>query len=105
MDWVVKWLRSRNITSHTVAGVITLIAFTYISDTEVRSYVTELLQNHPKIIAFITWVFVMWLKYSNAHSPIGTLEEVPKAEAKLSMQIESIKQDEKERQGQENKEK
>src|SRR3569833_3901306 len=84
MDWVVKWLRSRNITSHTVAGVITLIAFTYISDTEVRSYVTELLQNHPKIIAFITWVFVMWLKYSNAHYPIGPLEEVPKAEAKLS---------------------
>jgi len=89
IDNIRKWIKSRNITSHAVAGVTTIIATTFMTDPTLRGYVLSTLVNHPKLISALGAACVMWLKYSPAHSPIGILQEVPAAKAAL------IKQDEK----------
>ena len=81
--WIGRWIKSRNITSHAVAGVITTVALAYVSDEQVRSFVVTLLTNHPTVLAGITWAFILWLKYSSAHSAVGILQQVPAATAEV----------------------
>jgi hypothetical protein len=83
---IVAWFRSRNITSHAVAGLATMAAGAYAADPDVRAIVLSLLQTHPKIVAGIGTACVLWMKYSSAHSAIGVLQQVPEAKAELAKQ-------------------
>lgn len=79
-----EWFKSHNITSHTVAASITGFFVLFSTDSQVRDFVLSLLKNHPEAVATLTAVAGIWLKYSSSRSPLGVLEEIPKAQAAVT---------------------
>jgi hypothetical protein len=75
MNAIAKWLKSRNITSHTIAGVVASAFALYSSDQQFRDFVIASLQQHPKILAGIATAAGIYFKYSGAHSPSGVIQE------------------------------
>lgn len=71
MNRFFAWLKSKNVNSHTVAVVVIAAATAFTTDTDVRNYVLGLLQNHPKIVANLTALAAIILKYSHSSKPEG----------------------------------
>ena len=66
IDKLLSWLKSKNVTSHTVAGVVTAACLAYVGDQQVRDFVNGLFEHHPKILGVITASVALWLKYSHS---------------------------------------
>lgn len=67
------WLKSKNITAHTIAVAIVFISTAIVSDQQVRDYVLQLFQAHPKIGTEIVALAAIILKYSHSSSQAGTV--------------------------------
>jgi hypothetical protein len=67
------WLKSKNITAHSVAVGVIFVATAIVSDQDVRDYILKLFQNHPKIGTEIVALAAIILKYSNSRSPAGVM--------------------------------
>lgn len=72
---VVVWLKSRNISSHTIVVFIIGCATVYTADQQVRDFVISMFKSHPTIPADILALCGIILKYSTAHSSAGILEQ------------------------------
>jgi hypothetical protein len=70
------WLKSRNITSHTVAVALIALAGLITSDEQVRTFLLQSLSAHPKIAADIILAAGIILKYSRGSSPVGAVGNV-----------------------------
>jgi len=68
-DKVLEWIKSKNITSHAIAGVIVTVCTILATDTEVRDFFIKNFQTHPKIVATIFSIAAIVLKYSHSSSP------------------------------------
>lgn len=75
MNAIKAWLKSRNVTSHTIAGFAAGAFALYTSDQQFRDFVLSNFEHHPKILAGIATVAGIYFKYSGAHSPAGVIEE------------------------------
>ena len=84
MNQFVAWLKSKNITSHTVFGVITVMASAVVLDEQIRTFVLGLFAAHPKIGTAIIAIAGIILKYSTGMSAAGVLKAAPAAQAKLT---------------------
>jgi len=67
------WLKSKSITSHTVAAALVLFATAYTTDQQLRDFIIKLFQNHPTIPADILMACGIILKYTRSSSPAGTV--------------------------------
>lgn len=70
---VIAWLRSKNITTHAVAGFLVVIATIITTDPQVQQLLIALLKAHPAIVADVVLVAGIIAKYSLSSSPAGTL--------------------------------
>lgn len=70
---LVAWFRSKNITAHSVAVLAIGAATLYTTDEQFRDFVISAFQNHPKILADITFAVGIILKYSHSSSNAGTV--------------------------------
>jgi len=81
MPDLMKWLRSKSITSHSVAAALVLAATVITSDQQVRDFVLGLFQAHPKIATAIVSLAAIILKYSHSSSPAGAIAQAQTIEA------------------------
>lgn len=73
MDTIIAWVKSKNITAHSIAAAAIALAGLYSTDQQFRDFILSLVQNHPKIAADITLAVGMILKYSHSSSAAGTV--------------------------------
>lgn len=75
MTWgeIAAWLRSKNISAHSIAALLTTLAFIVVSDGEVRDFILKLFATHPKIGTTIIAVAGIVFKYSHSSSPAGAV--------------------------------
>jgi hypothetical protein len=78
---ITSWVRSKNITSHSVAVAAVAFATLYTTDDQFRNFVIAAFQNHPKILADITLAAGIILKYMHSSSPAGTVASAQVIEA------------------------
>lgn len=71
----VAWIKSKNITAHSVAVAAIAFATLYSSDQQFRDFVLTLVKGHPKIIADIGVAVGIILKYSHSSSDAGTVAQ------------------------------
>jgi hypothetical protein len=76
MNTVIAWFRSKNITSHTIAALAIAAAGLITTDQQVRDFIIQSLQAHPKIAADIVLAASIILKYSRNSSPTGAATNV-----------------------------
>jgi hypothetical protein len=69
----VAWLRSKNITTHTVAALALAAAGAITFDPQVQQILVALLKGHPTLVADIVLIAGVIAKYSQSSSPSGTL--------------------------------
>jgi len=76
----IAFLKSKNISTHTVGGAIVTFAFAYDTSLDLRNYIGSLLVGEPVIVtrlgvvcANIVAGVTLWAKYSHSSSPAGTL--------------------------------
>jgi hypothetical protein len=70
---LVAWLKSKNITSHVIAGLITTLSTGFAFDPTFRGAVGMLFVNYPRTLASLGAVLTIWLKYSHSSSEVGTV--------------------------------
>lgn len=75
MNALLAWLKSKNITSHSVAVAVASAAALIMSDEQVRSWITGAFVDHPKIATGIISAAGIILKYSHSSSPAGTMAQ------------------------------
>ena len=75
MNALLAWLRSKNITSHTIAAALAVIAGLIVKDEQVRDFLISSLVAHPKIAAGIVSAAGIWFKYSHSSSPAGAVAQ------------------------------
>jgi hypothetical protein len=68
MNTILAWLKSRNITSHTITAFLVAAAGLIVGDQQVRSFLMSTFSAHPKIAAEIVAAAGIILGYSN---PVG----------------------------------
>jgi hypothetical protein len=73
MNSFVSWLKSKSITSHSVAAVAVSLATLIMTDETVRNFVLSTFDHHPKIGSSILALAGIILKYSHSSSPAGTV--------------------------------
>lgn len=85
LDKFIAWLKSKNITSHTVVAAIWAFALYYDSSPSFRQKVGELFVGYPVVItklgiitANIVAFGTMWAKYSHSSSAAGTAARAEK---------------------------
>jgi hypothetical protein len=71
----VSWVKSKNITAHSVAVAAIAFATLYTSDEQFRDLVLSLVGAHPKIIADIGLAVGIILKYTRSSSAAGTVSQ------------------------------
>ncbi len=71
----IAWVRSKNITAHSIAVAAIAFATLYTSDGQFRDFVLSLVGAHPKIVADIGALVVLILKYSRSSSSAGTVSQ------------------------------
>ena len=76
----VAWMRSKNLTTHTVGAAIVGFAVVYNSSPDVRNYIGTLLAGYPVVVtkigivtADIVAAVMLWAKYSHSSSAAGIL--------------------------------
>lgn len=70
---IATWLRSKNITSHTVAAFALSAAALITTNQQVQQFVLALFKAHPAVGADIVLLAGIILKYSHSSSDEGTL--------------------------------
>jgi hypothetical protein len=80
-DSLVAWLKSKNITAHSIAVGAIALATLYTTDQQVRDFVLALVKDHPKIAADISLAVAVILKYSHSSSDAGTVANAKVIEA------------------------
>lgn len=90
------WLKSKNITSHSVAAFVIGFCVLYDSSPEVRQYIAGLFVGYPIVVTklgiavtHILGAVAIWTKYSHSSSITGTLTRaaaLAPAESTQSMQ-------------------
>jgi hypothetical protein len=70
---ITAWLKSKNLTSHTVAAGAIALAGLIMADQQVRDFIISASVAHPKIGAGIIALAGIILKYSHSSSPAGTV--------------------------------
>jgi hypothetical protein len=73
MQEFLSWLRSKSITSHTIAVAAIAAATLITTDQQLRDFVLELFKAHPVIGTDIIALAGIILKYSHSSSPAGTV--------------------------------
>ena len=73
LEGLTAWIKSKNITAHSVAVLAIAAATAITTDEQVRSFVMGVFQAHPKILAGITSAAVIILKYSRSSSSAGAV--------------------------------
>jgi len=73
MNNLLAWLKSKNITAHSIAVAAVALATLYTTDEQFRDFVISAFQNHPKIMADITFAVGIILKYSHSSSDAGSV--------------------------------
>lgn len=73
MDKFLIWLKSKNLTAHSIAGVLLFLASTIVFDAEVRNLILEFFAAHPKIGTTIVTLAGIYFRYSHSSSTEGTL--------------------------------
>lgn len=81
MNAFVAWLKSKNLTAHSIAVAAVALATLYTTDQQFRDFVISSFQNHPKILADITFAVGIILKYSHSSSDAGTVATAEKVMA------------------------
>lgn len=81
MDRIIAWLKSKNLTAHSIAVAAVAVATLYSSDQQFRDFVLMSFQNHPKVLADIALAVGIILKYSHSSSPAGTVAAAQTIEA------------------------
>ena len=72
-DGLAAWVRSKNITAHTIAVAAVAIATAITTDETVRSFLVGVFQQHPKIVSGVTGLAVIILKYGHSSSNAGVV--------------------------------
>ena len=78
---LIAWFKSKNITAHSIAVIAIAAATAITTDEQVRSFVTGMFQNHPKIFTGIMSAAAIILKYSHSSSAAGTVANAQSIEA------------------------
>ena len=80
MNKIAAWVRSKNITTHTVGGAIIVFAFAYTKSPALRDYIATLLVGYPMVVTKIGVLatnivagVILWRNYSHSSSAAGTL--------------------------------
>ena len=73
MNAILAWLKSKSITSHTVAAAAVALSTLIMTDEQARDFVLKLFAAHPKIGTTIVALAGIILKYSHSSSPAGTV--------------------------------
>ena len=81
MKALLAWLRSKNITSHTVAVAAITLAGLITKDEQFRDFVLSLLKAHPSLGPDVVLLAGVILKYSHSSSPAGTVAAAQVIEA------------------------
>ena len=76
MNAIAAFLKSRNITSHSIAVVLLAAATAITADEQVRSFLLQILVAHPKLAADILLLAGIVFKYSRGSSPVGAVGNV-----------------------------
>lgn len=71
MDKLLAWLQSKNITSHSVAAVVVILATALTTDQQVRDFFISLFQAHPKVVTVVMSLAAIVLKYSHSSKQTG----------------------------------
>ncbi len=66
MNSIIAWFKSKSISSHTVMVVLLALAGLVTTDAQVQELLKQLLAAHPAIMADITLVAGIILKYSHS---------------------------------------
>lgn len=69
VDAFLAWLKSKNITSHTVVVAIVFLATALVEDQQVRDFFISMFQTHPKIVAVVISLAGIIFKYSRSSAP------------------------------------
>jgi hypothetical protein len=75
MNSFLLWIKSKNITSHSIAAVVIGAAGLIMTDETVRNFVLGLFQKHPNIGTAIVSLAGIILKYSHSSSPASTVAQ------------------------------
>ena len=93
MDNFFAWLKSKNITTHTVAVAVLAVATVISTDQQVRDWVLELFKAHPVIGTNLVALAGIILKYSHSSSAAGTMVQAraiqDKPDAPTASQIDA----------------
>ena len=80
MNNFIAWLRSKNVTTHTIGVAIITFAFAYDSYAPLRDYIGTIFTGYPVVVtrigelaANIVAGVTLWRNYSHSSSPAGTL--------------------------------
>ena len=75
MNKLLAWLRSKNVTSHSIALGVVSLAGLIMGDEQVRSWITGAFVDHPRISTAIIGAASIILKYSHSSSPAGAVAQ------------------------------
>jgi hypothetical protein len=78
MKDLVAWLKSRNISSHSIAVGAVALCSLIMTDETIRNFVLNLFAEHPKIGTAIVTIAGIILKYSPARTPAAIVGEAQK---------------------------
>jgi hypothetical protein len=73
MNALMAWLKSKNLTSHSIAAAAIALATLITTDQQVRDFLISTFQQHPKIGTGIVTLAGIILKYSHSSSAAGTV--------------------------------
>lgn len=69
----IAWLKSKNVTTHTVGALCITLAGLITLDPQVRDFLLLLFKAHPALGSDIVLLAAIIAKYSHSSSPAGTL--------------------------------
>jgi hypothetical protein len=81
MNSLWAWLKSKNLTSHSIAAAAIALATLITTDQQVRDFLISTFQQHPKIGTSIVTIAGIILKYSHSSSPAGTVATAQQIES------------------------
>jgi hypothetical protein len=80
MNSLLAWLKSKNVTTHTVGLAIIAFAVAYDSDKSLQNYISSIFVGHEavvttlgKVCANIVMGVTVWRNYSHSTSPAGAV--------------------------------
>ena len=81
MNTFIAWFKSKNITAHTIAAILVVVAGAITGDQQVRDFLITLFQKHPAVFADLSAIAGIYLKYSHSSSAAGTIATAQTIEA------------------------